>query len=229
MCPLVINQARSISAASNGRGVFKLALSFGSPARSVKVISARRTVRGIDGARSRHHRPRMRPRFLPILLALATLPLAQALYPGCATMIDGPTQQVRVKSQPRGAQVLLNGKPVGVTPVTAVVSRWGWHRVRIETPGYEPYELRLEKHFNGNAAGNLFIGGVWIVVDALTGAIYDLGVSPEEQRKLLKNEREKGDPLPQYILSPSSLVITVGLKPAGASGPARKIGQMKRQ
>ncbi len=171
----------------------------------------------------------MRSRFLPLLLALATLPLAQLLYPGCATMIDGPTQQIRIKSQPKGAQVLVNGKPIGVTPVTTVVSRWGWHRVRIEMPGFAPYELRLEKRFNGNAAGNLFIGGVWIVVDALTGAIYDLGVSPEEQRKLRKNQWEQGDPAGGVIFSAQRLVITVGLQPAGAPGPARKIGQMTKR
>ncbi|MCE9612323.1 MAG: PEGA domain-containing protein [Chthoniobacter sp.] len=171
----------------------------------------------------------MRSRLLPIFLALALLPLAQLLYPGCATVVDGPTQQIRVKSKPKGAQVFLNGKPVGVTPVTTRVSRWGWHRIRIEMPGFEPYEVSLEKHFNGNAGGNLFIGGVWIVIDALTGAIYDLGVSSEEQRKLVNNEWEKGDPHGGAIFSPYTRVITVGLHPAGPVGPAQKIGQMKRK
>lgn len=169
----------------------------------------------------------MRSRLLPILLALALLPLAQLLYPGCATLTSGVTQDVRVKSRPKGARVFLNGKPIGVTPVTAVVSRWGWHRVRIEMPGFEPYEVRLEKHFNGNAAGNLFIGGGWIVVDALTGAIYDLGVSPAAQRAMAELPWEKGDPHRGEIFGRNPLYITTELQPTPAS---RKIGQMtKRQ
>ena len=70
----------------------------------------------------------MRSRYLPLLLGLALLPLAQVLYPGCATLFSGTTQQVRVKSKPAGAQVFVNGKLVGTVgemPVTAVVSRWG--------------------------------------------------------------------------------------------------------
>ena len=161
----------------------------------------------------------MRSRYLPLLLGLALLPLAQVLYHGCATMFSGTTQQVRVKSKPAGAQVFLNGKNIGQTPVTAVVSRWGFHRVRIELAGYEPYEVKLEKHYNDTATANVFIGGGWIVIDALTGAIFDVDVPPEARKGMLANRWEKGDP-------GQALVITVGLRPVG---PARKIGQMVRR
>ena len=50
------------------------------------------------------------PRLRAVLLALAALPLAQVLYPGCATMVNGPRQELRVKSVPKGAWVFLNGK-----------------------------------------------------------------------------------------------------------------------
>jgi len=169
----------------------------------------------------------MRARFLPLLLMAVAWPLAQVLYPGCATLTSGTTQMVRVKSKPTGARVLVNGRDVGVTPVTAVVSRWGWHRVRIELAGYEPYEVRLEKRFNSNAGANLFIGGVWIAVDAVTGAIFNLDVPPEARRGLLKNEWEKGDPgFRQAVDFAPPLVVTVGLKPAGL---ARQVGQMTKR
>lgn len=168
----------------------------------------------------------MRSRLLPILLALATLPLAQLLYPGCATMTGGTTQEVRVKSRPKGANVILDGKPIGVTPVTAVVSRWGWHRVRIEMPGYEPYEVRLEKHLNPDTGLNLFVGGGWIVIDALTGAIFELGVSPEAQRAMPELKHEPGDPGYGNIFGPRPIFITTELKPSPSS---RKIGQMTRR
>ena len=168
----------------------------------------------------------MRSRYLPLLLVLALLPLAQALYPGCATLFSGTTQQVRVKSKPAGAQVFLNGKNIGQTPVTAVVSRWGFHRVRIELAGYEPYEVKLEKSYNGSATGNLFIGGVFIVVDALTGAIFEQDVPDAERAKLMKYKWERGDPPGGEILTPVPVYVVVVLKPAPL---ARKIGQMERR
>ena len=169
----------------------------------------------------------MRRRFFPLLAVLAAWPLAQLLYPGCATLTGGVTQQVRVKSRPVGARVLVNGKEVGMTPVTTRLSRWGFHRVRIEMEGYEPYEVRLEKRFNSNAGANVFIGGVWIAVDAVTGAIFDLDVSAEARRALLKNQWEKGDPhFGQAVDFAPPLVITAGLRPVG---PARPIGQMQKR
>src|SRR4051812_4496644 len=120
----------------------------------------------------------LRPRLLPLLLAALALSLSQAFFQGCATWIDGPTEKVYVKSQPAGARVLLNGRAIGQTPLTAVVSRWGVHRVRIEMAGYKPFDVPLQKTVNDYASGNLFIGGVWIVVDAVTGAIFQLEVPP---------------------------------------------------
>ena len=168
----------------------------------------------------------MRSRYLPLLLGLALLPLAQLLYPGCATMFSGTTQQVRVKSKPTGAQVFLNGKSVGQTPVTAVVSRWGFHRVRIELAGYEPYEVKLEKTYNGDATGNIFIGGGLIVIDALTGAIFNQDVSSGERAKLMEYKYERGDPRGAELIGASPLFISVALKPVPS---ARKIGQMVRR
>ncbi len=163
------------------------------------------------------------PRLLAVLLALAVFPLTQILYPGCATLFSGTTQQVRVKSKPAGAQVFLDGKLVGAT---AVVSKWGFHCVRVEMPGFEPYEVKLEKHYNPNATANVFIGGVFIVVDALTGAIFEQDVPDAERAKLMKYKWERGDPGGGEIFTPAPLFISVALKPTPS---ARKIGQMERR
>jgi hypothetical protein len=161
-----------------------------------------------------------RRRLLPLFLAALTLPLSQAFFQGCATWIDGPTEKVHVKSQPAGAQVLLNGHAIGQTPLTTRVSRWGVHRVRIEMPGYKPFEVPLQKTVNGYVSGNLFIGGVWIVVDALTGAVFQLDVPPDRKAELLKDQGYGA------IFSPTTLTISVALKP---DPTARKIGQMQRK
>ena len=165
-------------------------------------------------------------RLLPLLLAVSTLPLSQALFPGCATFVNGPTQQVRVRTQPNGAQVFLNGRPIGKTPVTAVVSRWGVHRVRIEMEGFKTIEVPLEKTYNDNASAIIFIGGVWIVVDALTGAIFQLDV-PAKTRARMLPYRATPDDLPYTAFLGSTPVrIAVALEPAPN---ARMIGQMARR
>jgi len=165
----------------------------------------------------------LRARLLPLLLAASMLPLGQVLFPGCATLFSGPTQQVGVRSKPAGAQVFVNGRRIGTTPAMAVVSRWGSHRVRIEMPGYQPYAVKLEKRFNGNASANLFIGGVWIIIDALTGAIFELEVPasarPEGWREMVDRD------LQAINFSPPVYVVTK-LKPDPA---ARRIGQMERR
>jgi hypothetical protein len=160
-------------------------------------------------------------RLLPLLYAALTLPLSQVVFPGCATIIDGPTQKVYVESEPAGAQVFLNGHPLGGTPVTAVVSRWGMHRVRIEFAGYKPFEIPLEKRLNNNAADNVFIGGVWIIVDAVTGAIFRLDV-PVSRRAELR----VGGQYPGAIFSQTTLTISTVLKPDPA---ARRIGRLERR
>ncbi len=162
----------------------------------------------------------LRPRLLPLLIAALTLPVSQAFFQGCATWIDGPTEKIFVKSQPVGARVFLNGHAIGQTPLTTRVSRWGTHRVRIEMPGYKPFEVPLQKTVNDWASGNLFIGGVWIVVDVLTGAVFQLDVPPDRKAELLK-DREYG-----AIFSPTTLTISVALKPEPG---ARRIGQLQRQ
>jgi hypothetical protein len=160
-------------------------------------------------------------RQLPLLLAALTLPLSQVLFQGCATMIDGPTQKVHVNSEPAGAKVFVNGRPIGNTPATAVVSRWGMHRVRIEMAGYKPLEVSLEKKFNDYAGDNILLGGVWIVVDAVTGAIFRLDVPADKRAELHPGSQYAG-----AIFSPTILTISATLKP---DSTARKIGQMQRE
>lgn len=86
------------------------------------------------------------------------------------------------------------------------------------TPGYSP--IRVFR-FNGNADFNVFIGGVWIVVDALTGAIFQLDVPPDRRGELLP---DRGDDV--GIMGSTSLTVSIALKPEPG---ARRIGRLERQ
>lgn len=81
-------------------------------------------------------------RFLRTLAAFAVV-LAAA---GCATMANGTTQRIRVTSDPPGASVFLNGRPVGTTPTQITASRRNREPViGVERDGFQPAVYRLER------------------------------------------------------------------------------------
>jgi len=155
-------------------------------------------------------------RWLPLLCAALALPLSQMLFQGCATMVDGPTKRIKVDSEPPGAVVYVDGKAFGLTPTMLVVSRWRVPRLRFELPGYQPYDLPLERTLNPNVEGNLLLGCAPIVIDAMTGSIFQLQV-PKDRRNDLD---------PHGTTDYGALFIKVALKPEPG---ARRIGQMRRK
>jgi hypothetical protein len=65
-------------------------------------------------------------------------------------MINGSEQRVPVTSVPPGAAVIVNGIPQGVTPLGLDLTRR--HKapvIRIESPGYDPVEIRVVKKVSG--------------------------------------------------------------------------------
>jgi hypothetical protein len=93
----------------------------------------------------------------------------------CGTIIHGTSQDVGVSSSPTNAQVTVDKKPVGQTPVVAKLSRKDNHIVTLTTPGYAPAELTLTRGTSGWVWGNLVFGGlVGLAVDAISGGLYKL-------------------------------------------------------
>lgn len=107
---------------------------------------------------------------------LLTLPL---FLGGCATLIHGSSQSVRVESEPEGAHVEVDGRPVGQTPTTVDLSRGKDHRVRLYHEGHEAHTVTLQQSRSLWASVNLLnliIPGV--LVDLSTGAFYSLDPEP---------------------------------------------------
>src|SRR5512143_3053194 len=92
---------------------------------------------------------------------LFILPLMSVLLsPGCATILRRSTQRIPVTSSPAGATVSVNGEALGTTPLRIKLARWKRKQViRIESPGYNPFEIRAQRKIVANpAAGNLLFG-----------------------------------------------------------------------
>jgi hypothetical protein len=106
------------------------------------------------------------------LFGLLVLLMVVQFGTGCATIVTGAgeDQAVRFASMPRGATVYVDDNPIGQTPLSARLTRKDDHHIRIEHPGYKPYQRTIESGFNEWMIGNVVIGGlIGFGVDLLSG------------------------------------------------------------
>lgn len=152
----------------------------------------------------------------------------------CATLTRRTTQEIPVTSSPAGAAVIVNGVRQGVTPVELKLHRkLKGQTIRIESPGYNPVEIRLVRRISaGPFLGNLLLGlipgilpaGAWSVAHDGQGAEMVWFFSAAAFGALFTAGDAGGA---GYELAPSVLVITmtksdgtprVDTLPVGADG-----------
>ena len=107
-------------------------------------------------------------------IATAGLGTLLAFTTGCASIIHGSSQRVRVESQPSGAKVFVNEEYRGETPLTLSLRRNKKNTaVKVEKEGCESFTKQLQRKFSWWYAGNVVFGGlIGIVVDAVNGAMW---------------------------------------------------------
>lgn len=94
---------------------------------------------------------------------------------GCATIINGNKQKVLISSSPASAQVMVDGKAQGQTPVKVDLKRKQAHSVIISHEGYQTQEVQLQRKVSGWVWGNIGFGGlIGLGIDAGTGSMYKL-------------------------------------------------------
>lgn len=96
---------------------------------------------------------------------------------GCASVMNGSSQNVGITSTPTGAKVTVDNKVVGVTPVVTDLSRKEGHTVSVEMPGYKPVGLTLSKGTSNWVWGNLFLlpaAFIGLGIDYVNGGMYKL-------------------------------------------------------
>jgi hypothetical protein len=110
---------------------------------------------------------------------------------GCATIVHSGPRSIPIASTPPGAKVSIydrsgNLVQASATPFVAQLNpKYGYfkgqnYRLVFEMPGYSAAEVNLGSKVSGWYLGNLVFGGLigMLVVDPLTGAMYNL--SPEK-------------------------------------------------
>ena len=98
---------------------------------------------------------------------------------GCATVINGTSQDVKFQSDPGGAEVRLTGGQNCTTPCEVSLKRRSDLRADFAKPGYKPAYVLIQSKTGGAMAGNLLLGGIiGGAVDAANGASNHLSPSP---------------------------------------------------
>lgn len=106
---------------------------------------------------------------------------------GCASIVSGTNQTIKINSVPDAANVKIEKLTIndnytafeGKTPATAKLPRKGSYLVTVSLDGYEKAKIPLDSGMNGWIWGNLVFGGiVGVMVDSTDGAANKL--SPDE-------------------------------------------------
>jgi hypothetical protein len=118
---------------------------------------------------------------VPSLAASLTILLSVLCALNCATITRKKTQVIPVTSAPVGATVSVNGAVKGVTPLEVRLVRKKKDQViRIESPGYNPVEIRLQSKMSGGVyIGNFFLG--LIPGTAVAYAIATAGMAADDE------------------------------------------------
>jgi len=149
---------------------------------------------------------------------LAAASVAALFVGACASIIHGTHQDVGISSNPTAAHVTVDGQQTGTTPVVAHLTRKDNHIVRLELPGYKPYEATLTRGVSGWVWGNIVFGGlIGLAVDAISGGMYKL--TPEQLSGALLVNTAAGS-------MRDGLYVVVVLEPRPEW---RKIAQLQRE
>jgi hypothetical protein len=98
-----------------------------------------------------------------------------ALLGGCATIVNGKTQEIAISSVPPGATVLIDGSQTVITPTTVALRRNKDYVFTIMKDGYQTQIVPVTGVLSGWLVGNIVFGGlIGGGVDAATGAAFTL-------------------------------------------------------
>ena len=116
------------------------------------------------------------------LVVLVALSLACGLgfgAGGCATIVNGKTQDIAIATNPPGATCYIDSGQTVVTPSSVNLRRNKDYVLTITKDGYQPQTVPLTSVMSGWMAGNILLGGIiGGGIDAATGAAWT--ITPEK-------------------------------------------------
>jgi len=114
-------------------------------------------------------------RLFKVAAAVLVCAAFAGLAAGCATLFANKTPDVQINSDPDGAQVYVNGDRVGTTPVKLQLAANKTYTIEFRKDGFQTRTYHLSNHVGGVWIVLDILTGFWpVVIDALTGAWYEL-------------------------------------------------------
>lgn len=113
---------------------------------------------------------------IPHRLIKSLLLITPMLALGCATIVVGDKQSLTFDSQPAGAQITINGMPMGVTPATITIKKSDYQNafVVFSKEGYTNQQAILHTKTSGWYWGNIICCGLLgSTTDSSTGAMLE--------------------------------------------------------
>lgn len=112
-------------------------------------------------------------------IAATSLAIVSFGLGGCATVLNGTSQDVAYLSEPEGAAVKISSGQTCVTPCTFSMRRGNDQRVDFNLAGYKPEHVYVQSRLGGSTFGNIIAGGgIGAVVDGSNGASNHLYPEP---------------------------------------------------
>ncbi len=84
--------------------------------------------------------------------ALLTYLLLIALN-GCATIMHGTTQDIKITTDPSGADLLIDGRQQFKSPATITMNRKDDHTVEISREGYKKRKIDIKGDYESGSGG----------------------------------------------------------------------------
>lgn len=109
----------------------------------------------------------------------AVLPILSVALSGCATVVNGTSQNFSIETNPQGATAHLSNGIDCETPCHMSLKRRDEFSATIKAKGYKPATVTVHSKAGGAIAGNILLGGViGVAVDASNGANRFLSPNP---------------------------------------------------
>ncbi len=130
---------------------------------------------------------------------------------GCATIVSGTTDKLKIDSTPSGATVTVDAVERGQTPLELDLKRGTPHIIVFKKSGYEDNTVVTTNTLNGWLLGNILLGGlIGLIVDFSTDAGNDISpnhvtqaLTPAASKLPTSNtaspQSDTTNPLPKWI------------------------------
>jgi hypothetical protein len=113
------------------------------------------------------------------IYAVASAALLPFAVGGCATVINGTSQDYEMASQPQGAKISLSNGQSCVAPCKISLKRRNDLTATVELDGYKTEKVYIQSRTGGAGVGNILLGGViGAGVDASNGSMNSLYPRP---------------------------------------------------